>query len=126
MQTNINMTVWFEIPAINFERAVQFYQTILDVEIDAIEMAGMKQGLLPHDDPSKVSGAIVCGMDLKPSTEGSTVYLNGEDDLNTVLNKVEPAGGKVFMAKTHLGDNIGHIAQFIDSEGNRVGLHSMQ
>lgn len=126
MQTNINMTVWFEIPAINFERAVQFYQTILDVEIDYIEMAGMKQGLLPHDDLSKVSGAIVCGMDLKPSTEGSTVYLNGEDDLNTVLNKVEPAGGKVLMAKTHLGDNIGHIAQFIDSEGNRVGLHSMQ
>ena len=125
MQTNINMAVWFEIPASNFERAVQFYETILDVEIDAIEMAGLQQGLLPHDDLSKVCGAIVAGMGLKPSTEGSTVYLNGEDDLNSVLSKVEPAGGQVLMAKTSLGDNIGHIAHFIDSEGNRVGLHSM-
>lgn len=124
--SNVNIAVWFEIPASNFERAVAFYQTILDVYIDAIEMAGLKQGLFPHDDTSLVSGAIVFGMDYKPSREGSVLYLNGGGDLNTVLSKVEAAGGKVLMPKSHLGDEIGYIAQFIDSEGNRIGLHSMQ
>lgn len=126
MNNNVNIAVWFEIPASNFERAITFYQGILDTEVDVMEMAGLKQGLLPHDDTSKVSGAIVHGMDYKPSTEGSVVYLNGGDDLAEVLSKVEPAGGKVLMPKTHLGDEIGYIAQFVDSEGNRVGLHSMK
>ena len=126
MNNNVNIAVWFELPASNFERAITFYQGILDTEVDVMEMAGLKQGLLPHDDTSKVSGAIVHGMDYKPSTEGSVVYLNGGDDLAEVLSKVEPAGGKVLMPKTHLGDEIGYIAQFVDSEGNRVGLHSMK
>lgn len=126
MNKNVNIAVWFEIPAGNFERAITFYQNILDMEVDVMEMAGLKQGLLPHDDTSKVSGAIVHGMDYKPSSEGSVVYLNGGDDLAEVLSKVEPAGGKVLMPKTHLGDEIGYIAQFIDSEGNRIGLHSMK
>ena len=122
---NVNIAVWFEIPASNFERAVNFYQDILNVEVDVIELAGLKQGLLPHDDKSLVSGAIVCGLDLKPSSEGSVVYLNGIDDLNTALSKVEASGGKVLMPKTHLGDEIGYIAHFLDTEGNRVGIHSM-
>lgn len=126
MNKNVNIAVWFEIPAGNFERAITFYQGILNTEVDVMEMAGLKQGLLPHDDTSKVSGAIVHGMDYKPSSEGSVVYLNGGDDLAEVLSKVEPAGGKVLMPKTHLGDEIGYIAQFIDSEGNRIGLHSMK
>lgn len=123
---NINIAVWFELPATDFERAVTFYQGILDVEIDSIEMAGLKQGLFPHDDTSLVSGSIVCGMDYKPSTEGSVVYLNGGDDLAVALSKVESTGGKVLMPKTHLGEEIGYIAHFMDSEGNRVGIHSMR
>lgn len=126
MQYDINIVVWFEIPATNFERAVHFYETILDIKIESIEMAGFKQGLLPHDDVSKVSGAIICGQGAIPSKEGTVVYLNGEDDLNIVLSKVELAGGEVLMTKTFLGDNIGHIAHFIDSEGNRMGMHSMK
>ncbi len=123
--TAVNIAVWFEIAATQFERAISFYQDILDVDIVVIELAGLQQGLFPHDDKSLVSGAIVCGMDYKPSIQGSLVYLNGGRDLDTILAKVEPAGGKVIMPKTHLGDGIGHIAHFIDSEGNRIGLHSM-
>lgn len=122
----INFAVWFELPASNFERAVTFYQTILEVEIDCMEMHGVQQGLLPHDDKSLVSGSIVHGMDLTPSENGSVVYLNGREDLTHVLSKVEQAGGKVLIPKMHLGEEIGYIAHFLDSEGNRVGLHSMQ
>lgn len=122
---NRNIAVWFEIPAFHFERAVTFYQHILNIDIELLEMAGLKQGLFPHDDKSLVSGAIVCGPDYTPSQTGSLVYLDGGEDLNTVLSKVAPAGGRVLSPKTHLGEEIGYIAHFQDSEGNRVGIHSM-
>jgi len=120
-----NIAVWFEIPATKFERAVNFYHEVLDVGIVEEEMGGLKMGLFPHNNKTSVSGAIVYGMDFKPSKEGSIVYLNGGDNLATALSKVENAGGKVILPKTHLGDEIGYIAHFIDSEGNRVGIHSM-
>ena len=53
-----------------------------------------------------------------------TVYLNGGDDLNIPLGRVEAAGGKIIMPKTDIQEN-GFIAQFIDTEGNRVAFHSM-
>ena len=123
---NINIAVWFELPATDFARAVTFYQNIFGFDIVTMELAGLKQGLFPHDEKSLVSGAIVCGMDYKPSKDGSMIYLNGGDDLSSVLAKVSTAGGSVLLPKTHLGEEIGYIAHFLDSEGNRVGLHSMQ
>jgi len=120
-----NTAVWFEIPASKFERALKFYHKILDVVFVEEEMCGLKMGLFPHENKTSVSGAIICGMDVKPSKDGSIVYLNGGDNLATVLSKVEEAGGKVVIPKTHLGDDIGYIAHFIDTEGNRVGIHSM-
>jgi len=125
METNTpNTAVWFEIPATKFERAVKFYHEILDIEMQEETMDGLQMGLFPHDKTS-VSGAIIYGMDFKPSKEGSIVYLNGGDNLATALSKVEDAGGKVIIPKTHLGEEIGYIAHFIDTEGNRVGIHSM-
>ena len=123
---NVNIAVWFEIPALNFERAVNFYQEVLDLELVTCEMGGLKQGLFPHDDKSLVSGSIVCGLDYTPSKQGSVVYLNGGDNLELALSKIEAAGGTVLTPKTHLGDEIGYIAHFIDTEGNRIALHSMQ
>jgi hypothetical protein len=60
----------------------------------------------------------------KPNAEGTLVYLNGGDDLNIPLNRVETAGGKVLMPKTSIGEN-GNMAIFMDTEGNRVAFHSM-
>ncbi len=126
MENNIpNTAVWFEIPATEFKRAVKFYHDILDVDMHEETMDGLQLGLFPHSKTS-VSGAVIYGMDFKPSKEGSIVYLNGGDDLGIALSKVEDAGGKVVIPKTHLGDDIGYIAHFIDTEGNRVGLHSLQ
>jgi len=128
-QNNINntanITVWFEIVSIDFDRSVTFYETILDVKIDKQDMKDLKMGLFPHDDLNTVSGSIICGMGFKPSENGSIVYLNGGQDLTNVLSKVEDAGGKIVIPKTHLGENVGYIAHFIDTEGNRIGLHSM-
>lgn len=120
-----DIAVWFELPATIFERAVKFYHDVLDVDIVKEEMGGLKLGLFPHDDKTSVSGAIIHGMDFKPSKEGSIVYLNGGDNLATALSKVKDAGGEVIIPKTYLGAEIGYIAHFIDTEGNRVGMHSM-
>lgn len=122
-----NAINWFEIPVNNYERAKKFYSEILDVEITDYHMPekNMKYGMFPHDQENQgVGGGLVEMAGMNPSQDGSTVYLNGGDDLNVPLSKVEAAGGKVFMPKTNIDEN-GFIAQFIDTEGNRVALHSM-
>ena len=122
-----NAINWFEIPVTDYERAKKFYATILGLEITDYHMSekNMKYGMFPYDmENGGVGGAIVQMEEMKPSADGSTVYLNGGDDLNTALNRVVDAGGQVIMPKMEIGEN-GFIAQFIDTEGNRVALHSM-
>jgi predicted enzyme related to lactoylglutathione lyase len=84
----------------------------------------MTMGMLSTDQ-NAVGGAIVHGGGVTPSTEGTTVYLNGGDDLAPILSRVEPAGGSIAVPKTEIGNDFGFFALFIDTEGNKVGLHSM-
>ena len=120
-----NAVNWFEIPVTDYERAKKFYSEILGDEIKDHHMDHMKYGIFPYDMEShRVGGAIMQMDGCNPSQDGSTVYLNGGEDLSIPLGKVEAAGGKVIMPKTDIEEN-GFIAQFIDSEGNRVALHSM-
>jgi predicted enzyme related to lactoylglutathione lyase len=120
-----NLVNFFEIPATDFKRAVAFYSGVLDVEINETEMFGAKMGFLPTDGEN-VSGAIVEGEDYSPSMSGVTVYLNGGDDLQQALGKVENFDGKVIVPKTQISPQMGYFAMFIDSEGNKLALHSMQ
>ncbi len=122
-----NAINWFEIPAKDYERAKKFYSEILQLGITDHHMPekNMKYGVFPYDiENNAVGGAIVEMEGLIPSIEGSTVYLNGGDNLNNALSKVVDAGGEVVMQKTEIGKD-GFIAQFIDTEGNRVALHSI-
>jgi predicted enzyme related to lactoylglutathione lyase len=91
-----------------------------------MEMMGMQMAFFPSENGNgKVSGGL-CQSDMhNPSTDGAVVYLNANPDLQPVMDKVEGAGGQPVMAKTSLGEN-GFMAFFIDTEGNKVGLHSMQ
>lgn len=59
-----------------------------------------------------------------PNTTGPLLYLNGGKDLSVVLNRIEEAGGIVIMNKTLINDAVGHFALFMDTEGNRLALHS--
>ncbi len=122
-----NAVNWFEIPVTNYERAKKFYNSILGIEIQDYHMPekNMKYGMFPHDEKNEgVGGGLMEMEGCNPSMDGSTVYLNGGDDLSQVLSKVEGAGGQVLMPKMEIGEN-GFIAQFSDTEGNRVALHSM-
>lgn len=118
---------WFDIPVTDMNRAKAFYSTLLGGELhdEANDVAMGKAGamaILPFQDG--VGGALMQGDDYTPSRQGSIVYLNGGDDLSVPLGKVEAAGGKVLTDKISIGEN-GFIAFFLDTEGNRVGLHSM-
>jgi len=113
----------FEIPATDISRAVDFYQAILGVNIEKMEMPGMEMGIFPYEE-QMVTGVIVKGEGYKPSADGVTIYLNGGDNLQTILDKVEKNGGKILMPKTAHADESGFFALFLDTEGNRLGLNS--
>lgn len=115
---------WFEIPVTDFSRAKAFYETVLGITIAPMEMGPTMMGMLSTD-PTAVGGALVQGEGSVPSPNGTMVYLNGGDDLAPMLARVVPAGGAVVVPKTEIGNDFGFFAHFVDTEGNKVGLHSM-
>ena len=125
--TNIfdkNTAVWFEIPATDFGRAVSFYEQVFKVKLNSEESGPFRMGVFPHAGEA-ISGCVIQGDGYSPSAMGSVVYLNGTDDLSAPLARVEESGGKIVVPKTKISDEIGYFAQFLDTEGNRVGLYSM-
>lgn len=118
-----NVLNWIEIPVTDINRAVKFYAQVIGGEFQQMEMMGYKMAFFPMEGEG-VGGALVEGEGYKPTLEGAVVYLNGNDDLSIPLSKVETAGGKIIMPKTKITDDIGYMAFFIDSEGNRVAFHS--
>jgi len=113
----------FEIPATDISRAVNFYQIILDIKIEKMDVEGMKMGILPEENQT-VAGVISQADGYKPSADGVTIYLNGGDNLQVILDKVEKNGGKIIAPKTAHADGSGFFAIFIDSEGNKMALNS--
>ncbi|MFN8374923.1 MAG: VOC family protein [Anaerolineae bacterium] len=116
---------WFEIPVVNYDRASKFYSTILNAQVHRLESNPTPYGLLPSDGETAVGGALAQGDDYVPATNGTVVYLNAGTPANidTMLGRVEAAGGKVVAPKMSIGEN-GWIAFVLDTEGNKVGLHA--
>ncbi len=125
MENNANALNWFEIPASDINRAKSFYEHIFGINMgDTAEMMGMQMAMFPASD-GKVSGGLVQSSMHTPSQDGSVVYLNAnEAGMDNVLDKIPAAGGQVVMPKTQITPEIGYMAFFIDSEGNKVALHS--
>jgi uncharacterized protein len=122
-----NAINWVEIPVSDFERAKKFYSTIYDYEMPVNPGPPVRMGFLLYEmKEQRVGGAICFGPGHIPSKTGVLPYLNGGKDLSVVLNRVEAAGGKVLMPKTFITREVGHVAQFLDSEGNRIALHSRE
>jgi predicted enzyme related to lactoylglutathione lyase len=113
---------WFEIPSADLERAVRFYEGILDTKLAREDMGPMRMGVFPHEKPLP-TGAVVQGPGYEPTSQGSVVYLN-VDDIRPVLARVPAAGGAVALPLTALPGGAGVYAQIRDTEGNRVGLFS--
>ena len=118
--------MWFEIPATDFERAVGFYETVLGVALKREQMGdGPRMANFPYVEGGAGGSVSEAGPGLEPSAGGVVIYLDAGPDLAPALARVEAAGGKVTMPKTLLCPEVGHIAKFIDTEGNQVALHSI-
>jgi predicted enzyme related to lactoylglutathione lyase len=117
---------WFEIPATDINRAQAFYEAIFDIKLTPMDMPQLQMRLFPIESPMNVGGAI-CKAEgfYKPSADsGPLVYLNGNPDVQNVLDRIEAAGGKILIPKTQISPEYGYMAAFLDTEGNRVALHS--
>lgn len=125
MDTTTNSLNWFEIPVRDMARAKHFYQVIFSIHMDEMEMMGMKMAGFPGEPGSgKVSGALVQSESHIPSAEGVVLYLNANPDMSPVLERIAQEGGQTVLPKTMISPEIGFMAFFIDTEGNKVGLHS--
>ena len=125
-----NVINWFDLPVTDMARARKFYETVLDVKMRTQYMEETDEELsffpsvpgVIQATSGRVSGALVRNSRLKPGSEGVLVYLNAAPSIRAVIDRIEPAGGRVISpAKKMVA---GYICVFIDSEGNRVGLHS--
>lgn len=118
------MVVWFEIPVNDMQRAKKFYETVFDIKIKDVEFGGLKMGWFPNNNGSYgTTGTLIKQHSYIPSKEGTLIYFMSKD-ITTELNRVEEAGGKIGLEKTIISEDNGFMGVFIDSEGNRIALHS--
>jgi predicted enzyme related to lactoylglutathione lyase len=119
---------WFELPVTNFNRAKSFYEALFNYTMPTSEMGPAKMGFLPFNmEGGGKGGAIVYHPEFyTPSANGTLVYLNAEPDLQLILDKVEAAGGRILTEKKIVTPDadFGYWATILDTEGNRVALHS--
>ncbi len=120
-----NAINWFEIPVTDIERATRFYENIFQTKLIPMDIPnGLQMRMFPIEE--RTTGGALCYHPefYKPSKDGALVYLNGNPDLQIILDRIVSAGGSIVMSKTNISDDIGFMAMFIDSEGNRIALHS--
>ena len=120
-----NAINWFELQASDLNRARAFYEAILDTNLWEVGGNGTHKMLMfPCDERAGgVSGAICSFSTCQPGEGGTMVYLNVDGELDAVLARVVPAGGRICMDRTAIPPH-GFIGVIVDSEGNNVGLHS--
>lgn len=110
---------WVEIPTVNFDRAVNFYNTILGLELQKIDCGHEKMACFPNGE-----GAITFSSKITPSKDGVLVSLNTGDKLDSVIEKISTNGGTIVQPKTKIeSTNLGYFSIFIDIEGNKIGLY---
>jgi len=117
-----NQIVWCDIPVLDLDRAVKFYSAVLGQAVKKQEFSGMTVGILPHND-GEVGGCLFTSAEEKPSDKGMMIYLNANGRLDEALSAASANGGKIIQPKQPIGP-FGFRAVVLDSEGNRVALHS--
>jgi len=115
--------VWVDIPVLKLGRAIRFYSAIMGAEVEKVDYPGMSLGSFPHKD-GEASGCLYMSDTVRPSADGPLVYLNVHGRIDEAVEAVEPSGGKILVPKESIGP-FGFRAIILDTEGNRIALHSM-
>jgi predicted enzyme related to lactoylglutathione lyase len=127
MDINHNIIGWIEIPVIDMERAIAFYEAVFDFKLHRANLANLDMAMFPWVENSEGSGgSLVYNPEYyRPSADGTLVYFTAfSGDLANELSRVESSGGRVIMPKTQISEEHGYMALFVDTEGNRIGLHN--
>ena len=125
-KTVTNTAVWFDMPVVDLDRAMRFYSAVLGSPVQKQEFSGISFAVMPHEE-NAVSGCLVPRTehnDNRPSEYGPLLYLNCQGRLDQAVAAVAPNGGKVLQPRHPIGP-YGFRAIVLDSEGNRIALHSM-
>ena len=123
-----NMVGWFEIPVTDMDRARTFYETVFEVGIQVHQMGELEMGWFPMADGKKgAAGSLVKHPDFyhPSSTAGVVIYFSCKD-VAVSLERVSRAGGTVLQPKKAVGEGYGYMGLFLDTEGNRIALHSQK
>jgi uncharacterized protein len=118
---------WTDIPVTNLDRAIKFYSAVLAKEVRKLSEGRMEYGLLPHEERN-ASGCLCLrsdsgGIDNRPSPNGPLIYLSVDGRLDEAVEAARANGGKILREKQQIGEH-GFRAVIIDSEGNRIALHT--
>ncbi len=122
-----NVVSWFEIPVTDMARAIRFYNAVFGFQLESQEFAGEEMAWFPWSDNGMgASGSLVKHeQHYKPSADGTLVYFSSPSgDLANELTKVAEAGGKVLQDKKLIAEEIGYMGLVLDTEGNRIAIHS--
>ncbi len=121
-----NAITWFEIPVADIDRAQAFYESVLARKLRREDFGGETLAIFPHDKPA-TGGALQAGANASARAgTGIRIYLDCNPSIDAVLARVEAAGGQIVAAKSALPPGLGFIAHLRDTEGNEVGLHSLE
>ncbi|WP_323121421.1 VOC family protein [Burkholderia alba] len=115
---------WFDIPSIDFDRAIRFYEEVLQTKLQREVLGGVPMAIFGHEDATTGGSIVYDPQQIKPSANGVLVYLNAGASVTSALDRAKRAGGLVQGTVVELPNNYGYIGYLIDTEGNRVGLHS--
>jgi uncharacterized protein len=123
-----NAISWFEIPTTDLDRAQTFYETIFGISLIPLDVQNLRMRMFPIENQMAGIGGALCynkNFYTPSSTDGPLIYLNANPDVQNVLDKVEGAGGKILVPKTQISPEYGYMGVIIDTEGNRIALHSV-
>ena len=116
-----NPVVYFEIPVTDMNRAIKFYKSVFQFDFDKENIDNNEMALFPFiDENSGISGALAKGQIYKPTKDGVVIYFKTEN-IDETLKFATSNGGQILYPKTDNG--IGLVAEFEDTEGNRIALY---
>lgn len=127
MEPKHNVVGWFEIPVMNMTRAMAFYEKVFDLKLERHSLPNMDMAWFPWVENTPGAGGSLSQATefFQPRDNGVLVFFTAfSGDLAVELSRVEAAGGKIVQPKTLITEDIGYMAIFLDSEGNRIAIHS--
>ena len=117
-----NRIVWVDIPVADLDRSAAFYAAVMGIKVSKQSFGDYTFCILEHEEGN--GGCLVLNKAEVSGSAGILVYLNVHERIRDAAAQVEKHGGKIVEAIHPIGPH-GFRAIVIDSEGNRVALHSM-